>query len=130
MAETSYFCARQRQFVLRNELNCETRSPPANEKETIALKYWTSNESCDENLNQKHKKPSDSKSGASVIPFQTTQVSSILPISQTNRDGEDFGLLILKNGRAGGIRTHDLTHPKRTRYQAALQPDFSENIRI
>lgn len=26
-------------------------------------------------------------------------------------------------GRVGGIRTRDLTHPKRTRYQAALQPE-------
>ena len=73
------------------------------EPERIALKYWTSNESRDENLNQKNKKPSDSKSGASVIPFQTNQSSSSLPISQTNRDGEVFGLLIVKNGRAGGI---------------------------
>ena len=27
------------------------------------------------------------------------------------------------NGRAGGIRTHDLLHPKQARYQAALQPE-------
>ena len=27
------------------------------------------------------------------------------------------------NGRDGRIRTADLTHPKRARYQAALRPD-------
>jgi hypothetical protein len=28
-----------------------------------------------------------------------------------------------KNGRDDWIRTSDLTHPKRARYQAALRPD-------
>jgi hypothetical protein len=27
--------------------------------------------------------------------------------------------------RAGGIRTHDLTHPKRTRYQLRYSPTIS-----
>ena len=71
------------------------------EPDRIALKYWTSNDLRDESLSRKNKKPSDSKSGASVIPFQTTQVSSILPSSTGNRDGEDFGLLILKNVHPG-----------------------------
>jgi hypothetical protein len=30
---------------------------------------------------------------------------------------------MLKNGRDDWIRTSDLTHPKRARYQAALRPD-------
>jgi hypothetical protein len=30
---------------------------------------------------------------------------------------------IRKNGRDDWIRTSDLTHPKRARYQAALRPD-------
>ena len=32
------------------------------------------------------------------------------------------------NGRAGGIRTHDLLHPKQARYQAALQPELYERL--
>jgi hypothetical protein len=32
----------------------------------------------------------------------------------------------VKNGRDDWIRTSDLTHPKRARYQAALRPDRSK----
>jgi hypothetical protein len=31
---------------------------------------------------------------------------------------------LLGNGRAAGIRTRDLLHPKQARYQAALQPEL------
>ncbi len=30
---------------------------------------------------------------------------------------------LLKNGRGGEIRTHDLLYPKQARYQATLRPD-------
>ena len=32
-------------------------------------------------------------------------------------------LVLLKNGRGGEIRTHDLLYPKQARYQATLRPD-------
>jgi hypothetical protein len=31
---------------------------------------------------------------------------------------------LIKNGRAGEIRTHDLLHPMQARYQATLQPEL------
>ena len=33
------------------------------------------------------------------------------------------------NGRAGGIRTHDLLNPIQAHYQAVLRPDFSRNAK-
>lgn len=33
------------------------------------------------------------------------------------------GLIISKNGRNDGIRTHDLFHPKKALYQAELRPE-------
>ncbi|NBV51626.1 hypothetical protein EBR03_02550 [bacterium] len=83
------------------------------EPDRIALKYWTSNELRDESLSHKNKKPSDSKSGASVIPFQTTQVSSILPSSIGKRD-EVVSCPNSTKGRGGGLGscTLDLTDIK------------------
>jgi hypothetical protein len=40
--------------------------------------------------------------------------------------GETDGDGVWKNGRDDWIRTSDLTHPKRARYQAALRPDRSK----
>ena len=79
--------------------------------ERIALKYWTSNETRDESLSRKNKKPSDSTSGASVISFQTTRSSESFPTSPDVRDDEDFGLLILKNGR-GEHQAPNLAPPR------------------
>ena len=39
-------------------------------------------------------------------------------------------MVCLENGRTGGIRTHDLYHPKVARYQAAPQPDDSSSIAL
>ena len=36
----------------------------------------------------------------------------------------------MKNGRDDWIRTSDLTHPKRARYQAALRPDRVDRVTV
>ena len=37
-------------------------------------------------------------------------------------------LAVLKNGRGGEIRTHDLLYPKQARYQPTLRPDTGKKI--
>ena len=91
----------------------------------IALNYWTSNEERDERQTSKTKKASDYKSGANLIPFKNHQRTSSLTQTNENRDDVVFCSDIVGTGRAGGIRTHDLTHPKRTRYQLRYSPTIS-----
>jgi site-specific DNA recombinase len=92
------------------------------EPNRIALNYWTSNETRDECLSQKNKRPLDFQSRASVISVQTTQIPEPSPASPENRDGVDFGLLILKNGRGDWTRTSNLMLPKHARYQLRYTP--------
>lgn len=52
----------------------------------IALRYWTSNELRDDSQHSKTKKASDSKSGATVLPFREPNFSSNSPSLTPTRD--------------------------------------------
>jgi hypothetical protein len=80
----------------------------------IALRYWTSNELRDDSQHSKTKKASDSKSGATVLPFREPNFSSTSPSLTPARDYVVSCSDIVRNGRGAGIwllRSRLLTSP-------------------
>jgi hypothetical protein len=51
-------------------------------------------------------------------PFQDGHISNYI--------SDSYSVFYQKNGRAGGIRTHDLLNPIQAHYQAVLRPDAKE----
>jgi hypothetical protein len=59
---------------------------------------------------------------------RTTPMFSVARLFATFEcDHRRFQHFTRKNGRAGGIRTHDLLNPIQAHYQAVLRPDAEES---
>ncbi|MEK6704564.1 MAG: hypothetical protein AABZ06_02140 [Bdellovibrionota bacterium] len=81
------------------------------EPNRIALRYWTGNEALDEAPAAETKKASGAIPEASILNLFDHRPGLASPLGPDFGAKEVGGSDVIKNGRGGGIRTHDPLHP-------------------